>query len=141
MTFLENLYLELGYDPENIMQQVYRMILAGKSTQNLLDTLLPTRPRDVTVLVQETTNQPSKNLVRYPGNPLLEPIEEHPWESKYVLNPGALRFGDKVYLFYRAVGHDGISHIGLAITDGYKVLERLPEPIFSPSTPGGAHGL
>jgi predicted GH43/DUF377 family glycosyl hydrolase len=133
--FLENLYLELGYDPENIMQQVYRMILAGKSTQNLLDTLLPTRPRDVTVLVQETTNQPSKNLVRYPGNPLLEPIEEHPWESKYVLNPGALRFGDKVYLFYRAVGHDGISHIGLAITDGYKVLERLPEPIFSPSTP------
>lgn len=133
--FLETLYLELGYDPENIMQLVYRMILAGKSNQNLLDTLLPTRPKDVTVVVQETTNQPSKNLIRYPGNPLLEPIEENPWEAKYVLNTGALRFGDKVYLFYRGVGHDGISHIGLAITDGYKVLERLPEPIFSPSTP------
>ncbi|MGI6436305.1 MAG: glycosidase [Syntrophomonadaceae bacterium] len=133
--FLESLYLELGYDPDNIMQIVYRMIQAGKSNQNLLDTLLPARPKDVTVVVQETTNQPSKNMVRHPANPLLEPIEEHPWEAKYVLNPGALRSGDKVYLFYRAVGHDGISHIGLAITDGYKVLERLPEPIFSPSTP------
>ncbi len=133
--FLENLYLELGYDPENIIQLVYRMILSGKSNQNLLDTLLPTRPKDVTVVVQETTNQPSKNLIRHPANPLLEPIEEHPWEAKYVLNPGALRFGDKVYLFYRGVGFDGISHIGLAITDGYKVLERLPEPILSPSTP------
>ena len=133
--FLETLYSELGYDPENIMQIVYRMIQAGKSNQNLLDTLLPTRPKDVTVVVQETTNQPSKNLVRHPANPLLEPIEENPWEAKYVLNTGALRFGDKVYLFYRGVGLDGISHIGLAITDGYNVLERLPEPIFSPSTP------
>lgn len=133
--FLESLYRVLGYDPDNIMQIVYRMIQAGRSDQNLLDTLLPARPKDITVVVQETTNQPSKNMVRHPGNPLLEPIAEHPWEAKYVLNPGALRFGDKVYLFYRAVGHDGISHIGLAITDGYKVLKRLSEPIFSPSTP------
>ncbi|MDD3022541.1 MAG: glycosidase [Syntrophomonadaceae bacterium] len=132
--FLESLYEELGYDAEEIMEIVFRLIPAGKSKQNLLDTLLPARPKDVAVVVQETTNEPSKYLQRYQGNPILEPLEESEWESKYVLNPGALRIKDKVYLFYRAVGDDDISHIGLAITDGYKVLQRLPRPIFSPAT-------
>jgi len=133
--FLEFLYQELGYDPDEIMQIVFRHIQSGKSSQNLLDTLLPTRPKDVTVVVQETTNEPSKHLLRYEGNPLLQPLEHSFWENKYVLNPGALRIGDKVYLFYRAVGDDNISRIGLAITDGYRVLERLPEPVLSPEIP------
>jgi len=133
--FLEALYQELGYDPQEIIKIVFRMIQSGKSHASLLDNLLPTRPKDVTVVVQETTTEPSRHLHRYEGNPLLEPVEGSYWESKYVLNPGALRIGDKVYLFYRAVGNDGISHIGLAITDGFKVLERLPEPIFSPQIP------
>ncbi len=130
--FLEALYHELGYDQAEIMQTVFSLIHSGKSGQNLLDTLLPARPKDVTVVIQETTNEPSKSLQRYEGNPLLEPIAEHDWECKYVLNPGALRIEDKVYLFYRAVGNDDVSHIGLAISDGYKVLERLAQPIFSP---------
>jgi predicted GH43/DUF377 family glycosyl hydrolase len=133
--FLEFLYEELGYDPDEIMQIVFRHIQNGKSNQNLLDTLLPTRPKDVAVVVQETTNEPSKHLQRYEGNPLLEPLDSSPWENKYVLNPGAIRLGDKVYLFYRAVGEDNISHIGLAISDGYRILERLPEPILSPEIP------
>ncbi|MDD3890407.1 MAG: glycosidase, partial [Syntrophomonadaceae bacterium] len=133
--FLEMLYRELGYNPEEIKEIVYRLIQSGKGRHNLLDTLLPARPKDVTVVVQETTNEPSKYLKRYKGNPLLEPDEKSKWESKYVLNPGALRIHDKVYLFYRAVGDDNISHIGLAITDGYKVLERLPQPVLSPVTP------
>ncbi len=133
--FLEILYQKLGYDVDSIMQIVFRLIQSGQSSQNLLDTLLPTRPKDVTVVVQEPTDKPSKHLVRYEGNPILEPIKEHHWESKYVLNPGSLRIGEKVYLFYRAVGDDNISHIGLAVTDGYQVLKRLPEPIFSPLTP------
>lgn len=133
--FIEALYQELGYDQAEIMQSVFRYIQAGKSGYSLLDALLPARPKDVLVVVQETTNEPSKKLHRYEGNPLLEPIAEHAWEGKYVLNPGALRIGEKVYLFYRAVGNDNISRIGLAITDGYKVLERLGKPIFSPAIP------
>lgn len=133
--FIEALYQELGYDQQEIMQTVFRSIQAGKNGQSLLDSLLPHRPKDVTVVVQETTNEPSKNLRRYTGNPLLEPINEHEWECKYVLNPGALRIKDKVYLFYRAVGNNDVSHIGLAITDGYRVLERLKQPIFSPEIP------
>lgn len=133
--FIEALYKELGYDEQEIMQTVFRSIQAGKNGQSLLDALLPHRPKDVTVVVQETTNEPSRNLRRYTGNPLLEPINEHDWECKYVLNPGALRIKDKVYLFYRAVGNDDVSHIGLAVTDGYRVLERLEKPIFSAAIP------
>lgn len=133
--FLEMLYQKLGYDPREIMQIVFRLIQTGKSEQNLLDLLLPARPKDVAVIVQETTNEPSRYLVRHENNPILEPIAGSRWESKYVLNPGALRIEDKVYLFYRAVGEDNISYIGLAITDGYKVLERLSEPVFSPQIP------
>ncbi len=133
--FLEILYQQLGYDVDNIMQIIYRLVQSGESSQNLLDTLLPARPKDVTVVVQETTDKPSKHLIRYERNPILEPVKEHYWESKYVLNPGSLRIRDKVYLFYRAVGDDDVSHVGLAVTDGYKVLKRLPEPIFSPAIP------
>ncbi|MGI6452374.1 MAG: glycosidase [Syntrophomonadaceae bacterium] len=132
--FLELLYQNLGYNVEEIMQIVFRFIQTDKSSQNLLDALLPARPKDVAVVTQEITNEPSKQLQRYEKNPILEPIDNH-WESRYVLNPGALRMGDRVYLFYRAVGADNISRIGLAVTDGYKVIERLPEPIFSPETP------
>ncbi|HWP97469.1 MAG TPA: glycosidase [Syntrophomonadaceae bacterium] len=138
--FLEKLYQALGYNVEELMDLVLRLIQEGRSEQNLLDSLLPARPKDVTVIVQETTNEPSKYLKRYKGNPILEPLENHSWESKFVLNPGALRIGDLVYLFYRAVGEDGISSIGLAITDGYRVLERIPEPIFSPETPEEIQG-
>jgi predicted GH43/DUF377 family glycosyl hydrolase len=133
--FLEALYTEMGYDPAEIMQNTYRFIQAGKGGQNLLDSLLPARPKDVAVVVQETTNEPSKSLRRFEGNPILEIIADNDWECKYVLNPGALRIEDKVYLFYRAVGTDDVSHIGLAITDGYKVLDRLSQPIFSPAMP------
>ncbi len=133
--FLELLYEELGYDVDELFPIILRLIQEGKSGNNLLDTFLPTRPKEVAVIIQDSTNEPSKYLKRYENNPILEPIADSIWESKYVLNPGALRISNKVYLFYRAVGDDDISHIGLAITDGYKVLARLSEPIFSPLTP------
>ncbi len=130
--FLERLYMEFGYEPAEVEQLVFHLIQSGKSSSNLLDALLPARPRDVAVVVQEITTEPSRHLQRYKGNPILEPLENSAWESKYVLNPGSLRIGEKVYLFYRAVGVDDISRIGLAITDGYRLIERLPDPIFVP---------
>lgn len=72
-------------------------------------------------------------LVRSPYNPILAPLSDHNWENKYVLNCGAIRVQGSVYIFYRAVGDDGISRIGLAISkNGLQVNERLPEPVFSP---------
>jgi predicted GH43/DUF377 family glycosyl hydrolase len=98
-----------------------------------LDVLLGIRPKDLHVVVQELqVYPPAKPLVRYTGNPVLSPIKEHPWESKYVLNTAAFRVKDRVYLLYRAYGDDEVSRIGMAVTDGFKVLERLPEPVFVP---------
>ncbi|MHB1043366.1 MAG: glycoside hydrolase family 130 protein [Eubacteriales bacterium] len=131
--FLEEIYEELGYDPGEIMKMVIQLIGEGRASENLLDVLLGIKPKDVTVVVQESQDYPpAKPLVRYAGNPLLSPIKEHPWESKYVLNTAAFRVKDRVYLLYRAHGDDDVSRIGLAVTDGYNVLERLPEPVFVP---------
>lgn len=130
---LEEIYTELGYDPGEIMRMVTQLIGEGRASENLLDTLLGIRHKDVTVVVQETLGYPpAKPLQRWPDNPILRPIKEHYWESKYVLNAAALRIGDRVYLLYRAFGDDEVSRIGLAVTDGYRVLERLPEPVFTP---------
>ncbi|MCK4541318.1 MAG: hypothetical protein KAU17_03675 [Spirochaetales bacterium] len=72
-------------------------------------------------------------LKRYAGNPILEPIKEHSWESELVYNPAAIRIKGKTYLAYRALGSDGINRIGLAITaDGYNIDERLPGPTLEP---------
>jgi predicted GH43/DUF377 family glycosyl hydrolase len=131
--FLEEIYTELGYDPGEIIRMVTQLIGEGRASENLLDVLLGIRRKDVNVVVQEILDYPpAKPLERYPGNPILAPIREHPWESRYVLNAAAVRIGDRVYLLYRAFGDDETSRIGLAITDGFQVLERLPEPIFTP---------
>jgi len=131
--FLEEIYQELGYDPSEIMKMVFQLIGQNRASENLLDVLLGIKPKDVTLVVQESQDYPeAKTLVRHSGNPLLSPIKEHPWESKYVLNTAAFRVKDRVYLLYRAYGDDLVSRIGLAVTDGYNVLERLSEPVFVP---------
>ncbi len=131
--FLDEIYAELGYDPGEIMRMVVQLIGEGRASENLLDVLLGIKPKNVNVVVQESQDYPpAGSLVRYPGNPILQPIREHPWESKYVLNAAAFRIADKVYLLYRAFGDDQVSRIGLAVTDGYRVLERFPEPVFVP---------
>jgi predicted GH43/DUF377 family glycosyl hydrolase len=132
---LEEIYKELGYDPEEIMNQVFQLISLGREYQDLLDILLGIKPPKEEVVVQELEEwPPAGKLERYEKNPILSPIKEHWWESKYVLNAAALRIKDKVYLLYRAFGQDEVSRIGLAITDGYNVLERLKHPIFVPET-------
>jgi len=131
--FLEEIYKELGFDPNEIIKMVFQLIGEGRADENLIKVLLGISLKDVTVIAQERQDDPpAKPLVRYAGNPLLSPIKEHPWESKYVLNSAAFRVKDRVYLLYRAYGDDEVSRIGLAVTDGYNVLERLPEPVFVP---------
>jgi beta-1,2-mannobiose phosphorylase / 1,2-beta-oligomannan phosphorylase len=72
-------------------------------------------------------------MERFTGNPILRPIEEHPWESREVFNPAAIYLNGKVHLLYRAMGNDNISRIGYASsTDGFHIDERLPDPIYEP---------
>lgn len=71
-------------------------------------------------------------LKRYARNPILKPRGSG-WESKAVFNPTVLQLDDKIYLLYRAVGEDGVSRMGLAVSqDGYTIGERLSEPIYVP---------
>jgi predicted GH43/DUF377 family glycosyl hydrolase len=78
---------------------------------------------------------------RFQGNPILEPIGIHEWESHLVCNAAAFGFNKEIHLLYRAMGNDHISRIGYATsTDGYHIDERLPLPIFSPSSDSEKEG-
>lgn len=74
-------------------------------------------------------------MVRFEGNPILEPIEAHDWESKHVFNAAMVRMGGRIHYFYRAMGEDMVSRLGYASSeDGYNIDERLPYPVFEPAT-------
>ncbi len=72
-------------------------------------------------------------LEKFKENPILEPIPENSWESRCVFNCAAVYEAGKVHLVYRAMGEDNISRLGYASSDdGYRISERLGQPIFSP---------
>lgn len=69
-------------------------------------------------------------FVRADENPII--TGGHPWEAAGVMNPAAVIAGGKTHLFYRAVGNDGVSRIGYAVSsDGIRIDERLPYPVFA----------
>lgn len=83
--------------------------------------------------VEVTPAQGSAVFKRYSDNPIISPIPEHVWESKYTLNPAAILAENKVYIVYRAMGNENTSVMGLAISeDGVHVTERLADPIYVP---------
>ncbi len=104
--------------------------------------IVPSNDRGPAVSGASVALQPAASLLkRYEGNPILRPIKEHAWESRYVLNAGAIAIGGKVYLVYRAYGEDRVSRLGLAVSgDGFHFTERLEKPIFEPKSPTEARG-
>ncbi len=73
------------------------------------------------------------DLRRAMKNPIIGPTPNSYWESEAVFNPGAVVHGDKVHLFYRALGPDGVSRIGYAkSSDGVHFDHRAPHPVFVP---------
>jgi predicted GH43/DUF377 family glycosyl hydrolase len=139
---LEELYRALGYDPGEIWKTVMQLIGEGRSGEYIFDIILGIRPSLVTAVIQQANNYPpAKPLLRYGDIPILIAISENHWESKYVLNPAAFRIEDRVYLLYRAFGDDQVSRLGLVITDGFKVLERLPGPVFFPREESEKKGI
>lgn len=72
-------------------------------------------------------------LTRYSENPIISPIKEHDWESKYTFNAAAIFLEGKTHILYRAQGSSGVSTIGYASTkDGVRINNRLDEPIYIP---------
>lgn len=129
-------YEKIGGQREEIFPKIIEFMGQGKETEDLAELYLGAPGSGQKVILDQKLDKelpPAGKLVRSYINPILAPIKEHDWESKYVLNCGAIRIEGKVYLFYRAVGEDGISRIGLAVSgSGLQVDERLPEPVFTP---------
>ncbi len=126
-----------GLGAENtIDQKIMELMGDGREPENLRDHLLGVRvDPDQLVVAQAPSSMPpaSGALTRMGKGPLLEPVPEHAWESRYVLNPAALRLGDTVYILYRAFGEDEVSRIGLAWShDGVHIDGRCDRPIFEP---------
>ena len=64
------------------------------------------------------------------------------FENEGVLNPAAIREGDSVHLFYRAVQNGNHSSIGYCRLDGpLTVAERLDEPGIVPESEYESHGV
>lgn len=72
-------------------------------------------------------------LTRYEYNPILIPVEAHPWEQKAVFNPAAVLINDTVHMLYRAWSPEDISTVGYcASTDGFTFTDRSEEPVYVP---------
>jgi predicted GH43/DUF377 family glycosyl hydrolase len=102
----------------------------------------------LTDVIEELRLVAGRQFERFPGNPIIEPVAGHPWESKATFNPGAIYLDGKVHLLYRAMSDDNTSVLGYASsTDGFRVSERLSDPAYVPRAdfeaklvPGGNSG-
>ncbi len=93
-----------------------------------------------------TTPPPISPLRLHGGRPILEPVADHPWESRVVLNPAAVLHEGACVMLYRAQGErmDGVapSSLGLArFTPGLELLNRRPEPVLAPGSSYDALGV
>lgn len=134
--FLAEYFKASGGKEEDIDKKIVELMGRGRESEDLVPILLGTT-EDADAIIQmefvPPQQPPAGTLIRYEGNPVLKPVKEHSWESRYVLNPGAIRLNGKVYLIYRAFGEDNISRLGLAVSeDGLNFTDRLEKPIFEP---------
>ena len=85
-------------------------------------------------------------LSRHKDNPVLSPPEYSDWEAVGTFNPAAVKDDQgNVHIVYRAIGADGMSRFGYAVSpDGKNFGDKSPYPIFvmqSPRKPGEADCL
>lgn len=74
---------------------------------------------------------PSYVFKKHEENPIISPQSGNGWEAWQTFNPGVILLEDKVYFLYRAIGKDGISRLGYAVSnDGFAVDERLPHSVY-----------
>ncbi|MDI6820762.1 MAG: hypothetical protein QMD65_01115 [Patescibacteria group bacterium] len=74
-------------------------------------------------------------LVKLEQNPIISPKVENSWEAWQTFNPGVILLDGKIHFLYRAIGEDGISRLGYAVSsDGFTIDERLPYPVYEHKT-------
>lgn len=101
--------------------------------KNIKKLSLKNKKTKKTKILKNKKTLPKKDFIKLEKNeknPIIIP-RPYAWESQAVFNPGAVALNGKVHLFYRAMGHDGISRIGYASSeDGLNFRERLYYPVF-----------
>lgn len=77
-------------------------------------------------------SKPNCNLNRHEHNPVLSPLQIREWEQGGTFNPAAILDDEnRVHLLYRAVGADGLSRMGHAMSnDGKSIEKRSQYPVF-----------
>lgn len=70
-------------------------------------------------------------LARSEENPIISPRPKYDWEAWQTFNPGVVLLNDRVHFLYRALGSDGVSRLGYAVSeDGFTINERLSYPVY-----------
>lgn len=83
--------------------------------------------------VGSVTFMSAPKLLRYEKNPILAPVHDNPWKSKFTMNPASVYLGGKVHILYRAMGDLPVSVIGYAASyDGFNLDEIDGHPIYTP---------
>ena len=66
-------------------------------------------------------------MVKTEQNPIISPRQENGWEAWQTFNAGVILLDNKIHFLYRAIGLDGISRLGYAVSsDGFSIDQRLP---------------
>lgn len=123
-------------DEDTVHKKIIELIGKGQESDDLSRHLFGVDADAEELIVTQTRRHSppaATKLVRPVEGPVLEPIAEHEWESRYVLNAAVVRLDGTIYILYRAFGNDKISRVGLAwTTDGIHMDGRLDKPIFQP---------
>lgn len=91
-------------------------------------------------LVRRANKSRVTGLVRHDENPIIMPVPENGWEAWQTFNPGVILLDDKVHFLYRAIGEDGISRLGYAVSsDGLHIDDRLSYPVYEHNTTGSLY--
>ncbi len=76
-------------------------------------------------------NNNSLKLIKSTGNPIIAPNGENGWEAWQTFNPGAILLENSVHFIYRAIGGDGVSRLGYAMSeDGFEISEKSSSPVY-----------
>ena len=108
-----------------------KIIKKNKGSHKTTVKTLMGRKKKIRFQKKKRTKKPKAHIIKYSGNPIISPKPENVWEAWQTFNPGVILLENKIHFIYRAIGGDGISRFGYAVSEnGFQIDERLQYPIY-----------
>jgi predicted GH43/DUF377 family glycosyl hydrolase len=131
----EEIYEQYGVEPEIVFPT--SVLLRDDGMLDLYygaaDTTVARASLRLADLLDTLNPDTSPVFVRAPGNPIIQPRPENPFEARATFNPAAIDLGGSVHILYRTMSKDNTSMIGYARSDdGITIDERLSVPVYEP---------